>query len=96
MEVALLVSTNQVSLEINARKTKYVFVCQQQNTVHYTTVTTNHLKIWYGSDVWERHKQIKIAYMKILRADETQIILLTFHPAFSFPSLLSETVTIKI
>ena len=27
-EVALLVSSNQASLEINAGKTKYVFVCQ--------------------------------------------------------------------
>jgi hypothetical protein len=33
--------------------------------------------------------------MKILRADETQRILLPFLPDFSSPSLLSKTVKIK-
>jgi len=33
--------------------------------------------------------------MKILRADETQRILLPFHPDFSSPRLLSKTVKIK-
>jgi hypothetical protein len=38
---------------------------------------------------------LEIACIKILRADETQRILLPFHPYFSSPSLLSETVKIK-
>jgi hypothetical protein len=40
-EVALFVSSNKVSLEINAGKTKYVFVCQQQSAAHYKTMTKN-------------------------------------------------------
>jgi len=43
IEVTLLVSTNKVSLEINAGKTKYMFVCQQQIAVHYNTMTKNRL-----------------------------------------------------
>jgi len=43
IEVALLVSTNKISLEINAGKTMYVFVCQQQIAVHYNTMTKNRL-----------------------------------------------------
>jgi hypothetical protein len=43
IEVSLLASSSKVSLEINAGKTKYVFLCQQQIAVHYNTMTKIHL-----------------------------------------------------
>jgi hypothetical protein len=41
IEEALLVSSSQVSLDINAGKAKYVFMSQPQNTVHDNTKTVN-------------------------------------------------------
>jgi hypothetical protein len=68
---ALLDAIKEVSLEENPEKTKYMFVsrCQKAGQRQSIKIGNRSLKAWRSSHIWEQHLQIKIVFMKRLRAD---------------------------
>jgi hypothetical protein len=76
---ALLDASKEVGLEVNSEKTKYMLVsrCQKAGQRQNITIGNRPLKAWQSSNIWEQHLQIKIVFMKRLRADCIQGMLAT-------------------
>jgi hypothetical protein len=68
---ALLDASKEVGLEVNPEKTKYMLVsrCQKAGQRQSIKMGIGPLKAWQSSNIWEQHLQIKIVFMKRLRAD---------------------------
>jgi hypothetical protein len=67
----LLDASKEVGLEVNPKKTKYVLVsrCQKAGQKQNMKIGKGPSKAWQSSNIWEQHLQIKIVFMKRLRAD---------------------------
>jgi hypothetical protein len=66
---ALLDASKEVGLEVNPKKTKYMLVSRCQKAGQRQSMKIGPLKSWQSSNIWEQHLQIKIVFMKRLRAD---------------------------
>jgi hypothetical protein len=68
---AILDACKEVGLEVNPGKTKYMLVSRCQKAGHRQSIKIGigPLKAWQSSNIWELHLQIKIVFMKRLRAD---------------------------
>jgi hypothetical protein len=83
--VSSLDATEEVGLEVNPEKTKYMLLSRCQKAGQRQSICP--LKAWQSSNIWEQHLQIKIVFMKRLRADYIQGMLATIrfsvfcHPA---------------
>jgi coproporphyrinogen III oxidase-like Fe-S oxidoreductase len=64
-------ASKEVGLEVNPEKTKYMLVsrCQKAGQRQSIKIGIGPLKAWQSSNIWEQHLQIKIVFMKRLRAD---------------------------
>jgi uncharacterized protein YoxC len=68
---ALLDASKDVGLDVNKEKTKHMLMSHTQKIgqKHSIKTANRSLEISQNSNIWEQHKQIKIACMKRLRAD---------------------------
>jgi hypothetical protein len=68
---ALLVASKEVGLDVNAETTKYMLVsrCQKAGQRQSIKIGNSPLKARQSSNIWEQHLQIKIVFMKRIRAD---------------------------
>ena len=68
---ALVVATKEIGLEVNADRTKYMIMYQDQNAgrSHSIKICNHSLRRWKSSDIWGQPQQIKILFRKKLRAD---------------------------
>jgi hypothetical protein len=86
---ALLDASKEVGLEVNPEKTKCMLVsrCQKAGQRQSIKIGIGPWKVWQSSSIWEQHLEIKIVFMKRLRADQIQGMLATIqfkvfcHPA---------------
>jgi hypothetical protein len=62
---ALIDASKEVGLEVNPEKTKYMLVSRCENAGQRQSIKI----AWQCSNIWEQHLQIKIVFMKRLRAD---------------------------
>jgi hypothetical protein len=67
---ALVVASKEIGLEVNADKTKYMVMFQDQNVrrSNNTEIYYSSLKGQNNSNIWEQPQQIKILFRKKLRA----------------------------
>jgi hypothetical protein len=55
---------------VNTKRTEYVVVSRHQNVgQNHDLLIANNSKMWLSSGTWEQQQQIKVAFMKKLRAD---------------------------
>jgi hypothetical protein len=66
---ALVDASKEVGLEVNPEKTKYMLVSRCQKAGQRQGIKIGPVKSWQSSNIWEQHLQIKIVFMKRLRAD---------------------------
>jgi hypothetical protein len=53
---SLLIASKEIALEVNADKTKYMAMSQDQKAeqIHNMKVDNKHLKKWNSSDIWKQ------------------------------------------
>jgi coproporphyrinogen III oxidase-like Fe-S oxidoreductase len=68
---SLLDASKEVGLEVNPEKTEYVLVsrCQKAGQRQSIKIGNWSFEGVAKANIWEQHLQIKIVFMKILRAD---------------------------
>ena len=68
---ALLLSSEEIGLEVNADKTKYMVMSWDQNAGRITVwiLTKVPLKGWKSSNIWEQTEKMKILFREKLRAE---------------------------